>query len=68
MRELLQANGSVQATKFAFPDDTPMLHKEFDAALGLPLTFCGLQTSLFKCHSFRIGAATAAAFRGKSDT
>ena len=59
--EFLPARGSVQATKFAFPDGTPMLHKEFDAALGQLLTLCGIQMSVFKGHSFRIGAATAAA-------
>ena len=68
MREFLQARGSVQATLFAFPDGTPLLRREFDAALKQLLTFCGLQTSSFKGHSFRIGAASAAALRGESDT
>ena len=35
MREFLQARGSVQATLFAFPDGTPLLRREFDAATDL---------------------------------
>ena len=41
------------------------LHRELDAALRQLLTFCGLKMSVFK--GFRIGAASAAAFRGESD-
>ena len=41
--------------------------RELDAELRQLLTFCGLKMSVFKGHSFRIGAASAAAFRGRSD-
>ena len=56
----------MQATTFVFPDGTPMLHKEFDAALRQQLTFRGIQMSAFKGHSFHIGAATAAALHEES--
>ena len=51
---------------FVFPEGTPMLHKEFDAALRQLITFCGIQTSAFKGHRFRIGAASAAALHEES--
>ena len=57
----------MQASLFAYPDGSPMLRSEFDVSLKRLLGFCGYQTSAFKGHSFRIGAATAAALRGESD-
>ena len=67
LRDFLQARGAKQALLFAYPDGSPMLRREFDVALKQLLIFCGYQTSAFKGHSFRIGAATAAALWGESD-
>ena len=67
LRDFLRARGAKQALLFAYPDGSPMLRREFDVALKQLLIFCGYQTSAFKGHSFRIGAATAAALRGESD-
>ena len=67
MCKFLQAKGSVQATVFVFPDGTLMLSRKFDATLRQLLTCCGLQMSVFKGHSFRIGAASAAALHEESD-
>ena len=44
-----------------------MLRREFDLFLKNLLEFCGLSSEVFEGHSFRIGAATSAAFRGESD-
>ena len=67
LRDFLRARGAKQALLFAYPDGSPMLRREFDVALKQLLIFCGYQTSAFKGHSFRIGAARAAALRGESD-
>ena len=67
LREFLSVRGVVPAPLFAYPDGLPMLRFEFDASLKQLLRFCGYDTNAFKGHSFRIGAATAAASRGDSD-
>ena len=41
-----------------------MLCRHFDDSLKQLLLLCGYQTSLFKGHSFRIGAANDAALSG----
>ena len=67
LREFIQVRGPVQGILFGYPDGSPMLRGEFDVSLKRLLSFCGYQSSSFKGHSFRIGAATAAALRGESD-
>ena len=67
LRVFLRARGAKPALMFAYPDGSPMLRREFDVALMQLLVVCGYQTSAFKGHRFRIGAATAAALRGRSD-
>ena len=67
LREFIQARGPVQGILFGYPDGSPMLRGEFDVSLKRLLSFCGYKSSAFKGHSFRIGAATAAALRGESD-
>ncbi|RLJ22740.1 hypothetical protein DJ031_00315 [bacterium endosymbiont of Escarpia laminata] len=67
LREFQQARGALPGPLFAHPDGSPMLRREFDGSLKTLLVFCGYETSAFKGHSFRIGAATAAALRGESD-
>ena len=57
----------MQTSLFAYPYCSPVLSSEFDVSLKRLLGFCGYQTSAFKVHSFRIGAATAAALSGESD-
>ena len=64
---LFQVRGSRQAILFAYADGTPILWKESDAILKHLLEFCGLNSKVFKGHSFRIAAATSAALRGESD-
>ena len=43
-----------------------MLRRDFDESLKQLLIFCGFQTSSFKGHSFRIGAAMDAQIRAAS--
>ena len=55
------------STLFSLQDGSPMLRRTFDVSLKQLLGFCALDSNSFKGHSFRIGAATAAALRGESD-
>ena len=67
LSEFVQARGNFSAPLFSFIDGSPLLRNEFDSSLKRLLQFCGFHTDSFKGHSFRIGAATAAALRGESD-
>ena len=67
LREFLSVRGNIQSPFFANADGSPMLRSEFEISLKRLFSFCGYQTTSFKGHSFRIGAATAAALRGESD-
>ena len=67
LTEFIRARGPLPAPFFAYPDGTLMLRREFDVLLKRVLTFCGLSSKLYKGHSFRVGAATESALRGKSD-
>ena len=58
----------MQASCFAYPDGSPMLRRDIDDSLKQLLVLCGYLTQSYKVHSFRIGAATAAALRGESDS
>lgn len=49
------------------PDNTPVSRKFFADLLSLSLKSCGLDSTRYKGHSFRIGAASFAAERGMSD-
>ena len=48
-------------------DGTPISRKYFTQQLNISLIGCGLDTKLYKGHSFRIGAATTAALEGVSE-
>ena len=67
LREFLHVRSTIMGPLFAYADGSPMLRREFDRLLKRLLEFCGLSTTVFKGHSFRIGAATSAALRGESD-
>ena len=67
IKEFTKARGVTPSVLFAFPDGKPFKRREFDTILKELFTFCGFNTAQFKGHSFRIGAATAAAMRGESD-
>ena len=46
---------------------SPISAHQFNIELQQCLAYCGLDTSRYKCHSFRIGGACHAADRGYSD-
>ncbi|XP_070204767.1 uncharacterized protein [Littorina saxatilis] len=52
---------------FACASGRPVLREEFETVLKRALVFCQVDPSHYHSHSFRIGAATAAAERGLSD-
>ncbi|XP_064630642.1 uncharacterized protein LOC135489285 [Lineus longissimus] len=66
-REFLAVRGSAPGLLFCYPCGSPFLRREFDNTLKRALSFCGLDSSRFKGHSLRIGAATQSAIEGKSD-
>ena len=67
LREFLSVRDNIQSSFFTNANGSPMLSCEFDISLKRLLSVCEYQTTSFKGHKFRIGAATAAALRGESD-
>lgn len=63
----LKVRGSNSGPLFQFASGKPYTRRAFDTKLRQCLNFCGFSTSVYKGHSFRIGAATDAAERGCSD-
>lgn len=56
-----------QGPLFCWPDNSPVQRAHFVGELNRALAFCGLDSSHYKSHSFRIGAASWAAAQGFSD-
>jgi hypothetical protein len=52
---------------FSFIGGLPVSRQFFTQQLQLSLSYCGLDSKLYQAHSFRIGAATAAAQSGATD-
>ena len=67
LRRYLACRGTKKGPLFILQSGKPFLRRQFDAALKSVLKFSGYSTTLYKGHSFRIGAATEAAARGCSD-
>ena len=63
----LHIRGSAMGPLFVFPDKSPMSRSYFASQLSACLSHAGYNPSLYKCHSFRIGAVTTAATRGFTD-
>ena len=63
----LHTRGSSPGPLFVFPDKTPISRTYFSSQLSACLSHAGYDPSLYKCHSFRICAATTAATRGYTD-
>ena len=58
--------GTTPGALFCFSDGSPVKTSHFTQQLWQALNFCGLDSSKYKSHSFRIGAASLAADRGLS--
>ena len=65
--EYLAKRGNRPGPLFLNPDNNPISRKFFADPLSLSLKACGLDSTSYKGHSFRIGAASFAAERRMSD-
>lgn len=59
--------GTILGALFCFSDGSPVKTSHFTQQLRQALNFCGLDSSKYKSHSFRSGAASFAADKGLSD-
>ena len=67
VKDFLHIRGSEPGLLFVLPGNRMYCRRQFDKRLKNLLSLCGLSSSSFKGHSFRIGAASLAASQGKSD-
>ncbi len=62
----IQGRGNASGPFFAYPGGSGISRSKFNSALHLCLERCGLSSSEFKSHSFRIGGASYLALQGQS--
>ncbi len=67
MVEYCNTRGALPGPLFCQQNLAPITVYQFNTELSRCLNFCGLDTSRYKGHSFRIGAASLAAEKGFSD-
>lgn len=65
LNNYLETGGLQPGNLFAHPSGEPVTRSQFTDALKGALSFSGLPFSLYKGHSFRIGAATWQCSRGE---
>lgn len=65
--DYLSLRGNRPGPLFLNFDNSPVSRTNFAELLSLSLNACGLDSTCYKGHSFRIGAASFAAERGMSD-
>lgn len=63
----ISVRGTTSGPLFCWPGGAPIKRSIFVEQLNRALRFCNLDPTLYKAHSFRIGAATWAAAKGLSD-
>ena len=68
LSRFLTVRGTVQGPLYAFANATPVSRNFFCNHLTKTLKYAGLDPDKYKGHSFRIGAATASADSGLSET
>ena len=66
--QYLNTRGPSPGPLFILPNRSPISRAYFASQLTACLSHAGYDWSQYKCHSFRIGAATTAATRGFTDT
>lgn len=66
--DYISLRGYTQGPLFCWPDGRPISRAFFIEQLNAALKFNNLDASLYKAHSFRIGAASWAAAKGFSDS
>ena len=64
MLDYCKLRGTQAGPLFSHSDTSPIKVSQFNTELHRCLSFCGLDTSRYKGHSFRIGAACHAAEKG----
>ena len=64
----LAVRGSVSGPLFCWPNGSPITRSYFVERLKAAVTFCNLDTKLYKSHNIRIGAASWASAEGFSDS
>ena len=65
--QFLKVHGPTKGPLFAFANASPVSRNIFRQYLSKALQWAGLDPSKYKAHSFRIGAATKAAYMGMSE-
>ena len=63
----ISVRGTTSGPLFCWPGGAPIKRSIFVEQLNRALRFCNLDPTLYKAHSFCIGAATLAAARGLSE-
>ena len=67
LAKYLAMRGPRPGALFITVDGAPVSRSHFSNQLSSAIQFCGLSPSVYKGHSFRIGAASHAADKGLSD-
>ena len=67
LAKYLTMRGPRPGALFIAVDGAPVSRSHFSNQLSSAIQFCGLSPSVYKGHSFRIGAASHAADKGLSD-
>ena len=67
LTQYCKVRGDHPGPLFCHADYSPISVHQFNAELQRCLTYCGLDISWYKSHSFRIGGACNAADKGYSD-
>jgi len=68
LEQYLAVRGTNPGFLFIWPSGKPVTREQFNNCFQRCLSFCGMDTSLYKTHSLRIGAACQAAADGYTES